>query len=96
MALLPIGNILIELVVPCALHIERRQRSIHSRLSARLRAMNKSYDGTLCTLHSTGAAEILQPHTLAAEAQSGFPFQAARGKRRQVACGRGLARAQGR
>src|SRR4051812_20953655 len=93
MALWSIGNILIEFVVPCALHIDRRQCSIHSRLSARLRAMNKSHDGTLCTLHSNGGAEALRLRTLVAEARSGFLFQVARGQGRKVACGRGLARA---
>ena len=40
-----------------------------------VRAMNTGHDGTLCTLHSNGAGEALRRlHTLAAEAQPGFPF----------------------
>ena len=40
-----------------------------------VRAMNTGHDGTLCTLHSNGAGEALpRLHTLAAEAQPGFPF----------------------
>src|SRR3954470_4832400 len=40
-----------------------------------VRAMNTGHDGTLCTLHSNGAAEALRRlHTLVAEAQPGFPF----------------------
>ena len=37
--------------------------------------MNTGHDGTLCTLHSNGAAEALRRlHTLMAEAQPSFPF----------------------
>jgi type IV secretion system protein VirB11 len=40
-----------------------------------VRAMNTGHDGTLCTLHSNGAAEALRRlHTLVAEAQPSFPF----------------------
>jgi type IV secretion system protein VirB11 len=40
-----------------------------------VRAMNTGHDGTLCTLHSNGAAEALRRlHTLVAEAQPSFSF----------------------
>ncbi len=40
-----------------------------------VRAMNTGHDGTLCTLHSNGAAEALgRLHTLVAEAQPSFSF----------------------
>jgi type IV secretion system protein VirB11 len=41
-----------------------------------VRAMNTGHDGTLCTLHSNGAAEALRRlHTLVAEAQPSFPME---------------------
>ena len=41
-----------------------------------VRAMNTGHDGTLCTLHSNGAAEALRRlHTLVAEGQPSFPFE---------------------
>jgi type IV secretion system protein TrbB len=41
-----------------------------------VRAMNTGHDGTLCTLHSNGAAEALRRlHMLVAEAQPSFPFE---------------------
>jgi type IV secretion system protein VirB11 len=43
------------------------------------RAMNTGHDGTLATLHSNGAEEAIRRlHTLTAEAQPAFPFEAIR------------------
>jgi type IV secretion system protein VirB11 len=42
-----------------------------------VRAMNTGHDGTLCTLHSNGAAEAIHRlHTLTAEAQPSFAMAA--------------------
>jgi Flp pilus assembly CpaF family ATPase len=44
-----------------------------------VRAMNTGHDGTLATLHSNGAEEAIRRlHTLVAEAQPAFPFEAIR------------------
>ena len=47
--------------------------------------MNTGHDGTLCTLHSNGAAEALRRlHTLVAEAQPELPLRPASRSGRRV------------